>query len=99
MGINPTNDGKVIRLVMPELTEERRKELAKTVRKKGEESKVAIRVVRRDAIEAFKKSKKTSDITEDDYADLEKEAQTLTDDHIKLIDDILKEKEEEIMAV
>ncbi|MGI5849960.1 MAG: ribosome recycling factor [Christensenellales bacterium] len=99
LGINPTNDGKVIRLVLPELTEERRKEIAKTVKKKGEESKVAIRVVRRDANDSFKKSKKASEITEDDCIGLEKDIQEMTDDFIKMIDDILKEKEEEIMAV
>ena len=99
LGINPANDGKVIRLVMPELTEERRMDLAKTVRKKGEESKVAIRVVRRDANDIFKKSKKASDITEDDCTDLEKEVQDLTDEYTKLIDDMVKEKEQEIMEV
>ena len=99
LGINPSNDGKVIRLVMPELTEERRKDLAKTIHKKGEESKVAIRVVRREANEAFKKDKKASTITEDDYNDLEKEVQDLTDKHIEMIDSIVKEKEEEIMEV
>ena len=99
LGINPSNDGKVIRLIMPELTEERRKELAKTIHKKGEDAKVAIRIIRREANEAFKKDKKDSTITEDDYNDLEKEIQDLTDSHTKLIDDIVKEKEDEIMEV
>jgi len=99
LGINPANDGKVIRLVIPELTEERRKELAKTIHKKGEEAKVAIRSIRRDANEAFKKAKKASEITEDDFNDLEEEVQKLTNDFTKQIDDIVKEKEKEIMAV
>ena len=99
LGINPSNDGKVIRLAMPELTEERRMDIAKTVRKKGEEAKVAIRVIRRDANEIFKKSKKASEITEDDCSDLEKEAQDMTDEFTKVIDDIVKEKEKEIMEV
>jgi len=99
LGINPTNDGKVIRLVIPELTEERRKELAKTIHKKGEEAKVAIRSIRRDANEAFKKAKKASEITEDDFNDLEEEVQELTNEFTKQIDDIVKEKEKEIMAV
>ncbi len=99
LGINPSNDGKVIRLVIPELTQERRTELAKTVRKKGEEAKVAVRVIRRDANEAFKKSQKSSEITEDDYKDLEKEVQEMTDDSIKKIDAAVKEKEQEMMEV
>ena len=99
LGINPSNDGKVIRLVMPELTEERRKELAKTIHKKGEDAKVAVRIIRREANEAFKKDKKSSGITEDDYNDLEKEVQDLTDEHTKMIDGIVEEKEAEIMEV
>lgn len=99
LGINPANDGKVIRLVVPELTEERRIELAKTVRKKGEEAKVAIRSIRRDANEAFKKSKKASEITEDDYNILEDEIQKKTNEATKAIDDIVKDKEKEIMSV
>ena len=99
LGINPSNDGKVIRLVMPELTEERRIDLAKTVRKKGEESKVAIRVTRRDANDVFKKSRKDSEITEDDLSDLEKEIQEMTDDYMKAIDVAVKEKEQEIIEV
>ena len=99
IGINPSNDGKVIRLVMPELTEERRKELAKTIHKKGEEAKVAIRSVRRDANDTFKKDKKSSAITEDDFTDLEKEIQEATDNHTKTIDTLVAEKEAEIMEV
>ncbi len=99
LGINPSNDGKVIRLVIPELTQERRADLAKTVKKKGEEAKVAVRVLRRDANEAFKKSQKASEITEDDYKDLEEEVQKLTDDYMKVIDSVVKDKEKEIMEV
>jgi ribosome recycling factor len=99
IGITPSNDGKVIRLVMPELTEERRKELAKTIHKKGEEAKVAIRSIRRDANDVFKKDKKNSVITEDDLIDLEKEIQETTDEHTKTIDKMVKEKEAEIMEV
>jgi len=99
LGINPANDGKVIRLVFPELTEERRKDLVKTVRKKGEESKVAVRSIRRDAIEQIKKQKKDSEITEDDQKQLESKTQKLTDDSIKEIDAILAAKEKEILSV
>ena len=99
LGINPSNDGKVIRLVFPELTEERRKELVKVVKKKAEESKVAVRSIRRDANEAIKKDKKASVITEDDYTDLEEEIQKLTDDHIKQIDKLAAEKEKEILSI
>ncbi len=99
LGINPANDGKVIRLVVPELTEERRMELAKTIRKKGEEAKVAVRSIRRDANEAFKKSEKASEITEDDCKVLEDEVQKQTNEATKTIDDIVKEKETEIMSV
>ena len=99
LGINPANDGKVIRLIFPELTEERRKDLVKTVRKKGEESKVAIRSIRRDTMEQVKKQKKNSEITEDDQKQLETKAQKLTDDFIKEIDVILAAKEKEILSV
>jgi ribosome recycling factor len=99
LGINPSNDGKVIRLVVPELTQERRADLAKNVKKKGEEAKVAVRVIRRDANEAFKKSQKASEITEDDFDDLEEEVQKVTDDYMKKIDAAVKEKEQEIMEV
>ena len=99
LGINPANDGKVIRLVFPELTEERRKELVKTVRKKGEESKVAIRNIRRDLNEQIKKQKKDSLITEDDQKRLEEKGQKLTDEFIKDVDTILAAKEKEILSV
>ena len=99
VGINPTNDGKVIRLLFPELTEERRKELVKVVRKRSEESKVAIRAIRRDVNEQIKKDKKDGLITEDDQKHLEEKAQKLTDDLIKEIDTIVSAKEKEILAV
>ncbi len=99
IGINPTNDGKVIRLVFPELTEERRKELVKTIKKRGEDTKVAVRSIRRDAIEHLKKLKKSSEITEDDLKDFENEAQKITDTCIKDIDGIMSAKEKEIMEV
>ena len=99
LGINPSNDGKCIRLIFPELTEERRKELAKTIQKKGEESKVAIRSIRRDAIEQIKKAQKDSEITEDDRKKLEDQAQKLTDSHIKDIGKIVSDKQKEIMEV
>lgn len=99
LGINPSNDGKCIRLVFPELTEERRKELVKAVRKKGEDSKVAIRSIRRDAIEQTKKQKKDGEVTEDDQKKLEEQAQKLTDSTIKDIDKIIADKEKEIMEV
>ena len=97
LGINPTNDGKLIRLVFPELTEERRRDLVKTIKKKAEESKVAIRSIRRDANETLKKQKKDGEITEDDQKFYEEEAQEITDDSIKEIDRIASEKEKEIM--
>ena len=99
LGINPANDGKVIRLVFPELTEERRRDLVKTVRKKGEESKVAIRNIRRDLNDQIKKQKKDSLITEDDQKKLEEKGQKLTDEFIKDIDAILAAKEKEILSV
>ena len=99
LGINPSNDGKCIRLVFPELTEERRKDLGKVVRKKGEDSKVAIRSIRRDAIEQIKKQKKDGEVTEDDQKKLEEQAQKLTDSTIKDIDKIVADKEKEIMEV
>lgn len=97
LGINPTNDGKLIRLVFPELTEERRRDLVKTIKKKAEEAKVAIRSIRREANETLKKLKKESEITEDDQKLLEEEAQDITDASIKDIDRIASEKEKEIM--
>ena len=99
LGINPANDGKVIRLVFPELTEERRKDLVKVVRKKGEESKVAIRAIRRDANEQIKAQKKNNELTEDDQKHLEEKIQKLTDELIRDIDRIIAEKEKEILSV
>ena len=99
LGLNPSNDGKVIRLMLPELTEERRKELTKLVRKTSEESKVAIRSIRRDAVDQVKKLKKNSEITEDDQKKAEEDIQKLTDAAIKDIDKIDAEKEKEIMEV
>ena len=86
LGINPQNDGRAIRLVFPQLTEERRKELAKQVKKYGEEAKVAVRNIRREAIDKFKKQQKASEITEDDYKTVEKDIQKLTDDYIKEVE-------------
>lgn len=99
LGLNPTNDGKIIRLVFPELTAERRKELVKQAQKKSEEMKVAMRNIRRDILESLKKDKKASEITEDDYTHFEKQAQELTDGYIKKIDATFKEKEAEIMEI
>lgn len=99
LGLNPSNDGKIIRLVIPELNEERRKELTKLVRKNAEEAKVAIRSIRRDAMEQFKKLEKDSKITEDDRKQAEKKMQDKTDDAIKAIDTLCAQKEKEIMAV
>ena len=99
IGINPSNDGKVIRLVFPELNEERRKQLAKQVKKIAEEGKVAIRSIRRDAMDQFKKLEKDSKITEDDRTKAEKKMQEKTDEAIKSIDALCAEKEKEIMAV
>lgn len=99
LGINPANDGKVIRLVFPELTEERRKDLVKVVRKKGEESKIAIRAIRRDANEQIKAQKKNNELTEDDQKHLEEKIQKLTDELIRDIDRIIAEKEKEILSV
>lgn len=99
LGINPTNDGKVIRLVVPELNEERRKELAKVVRKGAEEAKVAVRNTRRDAMEQIKKLKKDSEITEDEQRKAEEKLQKQTDDFIKEVDKLAADKEKEIMSV
>ncbi|MDD3360244.1 MAG: ribosome recycling factor [Hespellia sp.] len=98
IGINPTNDGTTIRLVFPELTEERRKELVKDVKKKGEETKVAIRNIRRDGMEAFKKLKGT-EISEDGIQDLEDELQKLTDKYIKDVDKAVEAKSKEVLTV
>ena len=99
LGINPSNDGRIIRLVFPELTEERRRDLVKTVKKKGEDAKVAIRSIRRDANEQIKKLQKDSEITEDDKKGYEEDIQDMTDDKIKEIDKILADKEKEIMEI
>lgn len=98
IGINPTNDGTVIRLVFPELTEERRKELVKDVKKKGEASKVAIRNIRRDGNDAFKKLKGT-DVSEDEIQDLEDQIQKMTDKYIKEVDAAVDAKSKEVMTV
>ena len=99
IGINPSNDGKVIRLVIPELNEERRKELCKQVRKQVEDGKVAVRSIRRDAMETLKKMKKDSVITEDDLKVAEGDLQKVTDAHIKDLDKMGADKEKEIMSV
>ena len=99
LGINPTNDGKVIRLLFPELTEERRKELAKDVKKKGENAKVAIRNIRRDANDSFKKLSKSADVSEDEVKELEDGAQKMTDKYITEIDKAVEAKTKEILTV
>jgi ribosome recycling factor len=99
LGLNPIVDGKVIRLIIPELTEERRKQLVKIVHKSGENAKVAIRSIRRDAIEQLKKMQKEGAITEDDMRRDEKEVQKITDNHVRIIDDMVRAKEKEILAV
>ncbi len=99
IGINPSNDGKVIRLIFPILTEERRKELLKIIKKYGEDSKVAIRAVRREAIEEYKELKKQGEITEDDLKDIEKDIQEITDKYISEIDKIIELKGQEILEV
>ena len=98
IGINPTNDGQVVRLVFPELTEDRRKELVKDVKKKGEQAKVAVRNIRRDGNDAFKKLK-GSDVSEDEIKDLETELQKVTDKYIKEVDKAVDEKSKEVMTV
>lgn len=99
LGINPQNDGRSLRLSFPQLTEERRKELVKQIRKYAESGKVAIRNIRRDAMDNFKKQEKKSEITEDEMKQVEKDLQKLTDDSCKKLDDLLAEKEKELMAV
>lgn len=99
IGINPNNDGKVIRLVFPLLTEERRKELIKNIKKLGEDAKVSIRSIRRDTIEHFKVQKKNGDLTEDDLKDAEEDVQKLTDKYIVDIDKMVEKKDKEIMEV
>ena len=99
LGINPQNDGRMVRLVFPQLTEERRKELAKQVKKYAEDAKVAMRNIRRDGMDYVKKLKKNSEITEDDQKKAEKDLQTLLDKYIKKVDDALAAKEKELMAI
>jgi len=99
LGINPQNDGQVIRLIFPQLTEERRKELTKTVRKYAENGKVAIRNIRRDAMDKLKAAEKKGEMTEDDRDDCEKELQDLTDKYCKQLDELCAKKEKELMAV
>ena len=99
LGLNPSNDGKLIRLVFPELNEERRKDLTKVASKGADDTKVAIRSIRRDAIEQIKKLKKNSEITEDDQRDAEEDMQKLTDKAVKEVDEIFAKKEKEIMEV
>ncbi|HAJ73711.1 MAG TPA: ribosome recycling factor [Lachnospiraceae bacterium] len=99
IGINPNTDGKVIRMIFPELTEERRKDISKDVKKKGDNAKVAVRNIRRDAMDKFKKMKKGSEISEDDFKDLETQVQKMTDKYIKKIDDSIDAKTKEVMTV
>lgn len=99
LGINPQNDGRVIRLTFPQLTEERRKELTKQVKKYAEDAKVAMRNIRRDGMDYVKKLKKNSEITEDDQKKAEKDLQDLLDKYIKMVDDVLAKKEKELMAI
>ena len=99
LGINPQNDGRALRLAFPQLTEERRKELVKQIHKYAENGKIAIRNIRRDAMEVFKKKEKASEITEDEMKQVEKDLQKLTDDSCKHLDELLAKKEKELMAV
>ena len=99
IGINPNNDGKLIRLVFPELTEERRKELVKEIKKLAEDAKVVIRNIRRDGIDEFKTKQKNNEITEDDLRNAEEQIQKLTDKYIGLIDNAASDKEKEVMSV
>lgn len=99
LGLTPNNDGKSIRLTFPELTQERRKELVKDVKKKGENAKVAVRNIRRDANDAIKKQQKANEISEDEQKSLEEKIQKMTDSHIKTIDDMVESKSKEIMTV
>ncbi len=99
IGINPTNDGKCIRIMFPQLTEERRRELSKKIKKMGEDGKVAVRSIRRDAIEKFKALKKNGEITEDDLKQLETETQKITDKRCADIDEMIKVKDKEIMEI
>lgn len=99
LGINPSNDGKVIRLSFPELTEDRRKELTKDIKKKGEDCKISIRNIRRDGIDTVKKSQKNNEITEDDLKNLEDKIQKMTDKYVSEIDKIIENKNKEILTI
>ena len=99
IGINPQNDGRLIRLIFPQLTEERRKEIVKEINKRAEDAKVTVRSLRRDAVDKAKAMKKNSEITEDDLANLEKKIQNLTDKYCKEADELSKKKEKEIMEI
>jgi ribosome recycling factor len=99
LGINPSNDGKMIRLVIPPLTEERRRDLIKQIKKEVENAKIAVRNIRRDTNEDLKKLEKNSELTKDDLKKAEEDMQKLTDKYIKLTDDIYKDKEKEILEV
>ena len=99
LGINPQNDGRIIRLVFPQLTEERRRDLTKQVKKYAEEAKVAVRNIRRDAMDAIKKAVKKSEITEDDQKKYEKDMQDMTDKYIKKVDELCAKKEKELMEI
>ncbi|MBQ7741285.1 MAG: ribosome recycling factor [Eubacterium sp.] len=99
IGINPQNDGKIIRLTFPQLTEEHRKALVKDVSKRGEEAKIAVRNVRRDSMDDIKKMKKNNDITEDDLSYGEEKLQKITDKYIKQIDEMIKNKEDEVLSI
>lgn len=99
LGINPQNDGKIIRLTFPQLTEERRKELVKQVKKYSEDGKVAVRNIRRDAMDDFKSLKKAGELTEDDLKNAEKEMQKLTDEYIKEVDNVTAAKEKELYEI
>ena len=99
IGINPNNDGKVIRLIFPELTEERRKELVKDIKKMSEDSKIALRNIRRDALDGYKAKEKASEITEDDLHRAEEDIQKLTDKYVAKIEEVIESKEKEIMSL
>ena len=99
LGLNPSNDGKIVRLVIPKLTEERRKELVKVVKKNGENAKIAVRNVRREIIDEIKKSEKAKEITEDDKISAEEDIQKITDKYIAEIDTVTKAKEDELMEI
>ena len=99
IGINPSTDGKVVRMIFPELTEERRKDLSKDVKKKGDAAKVAVRNIRRDANDKFKKMKKASEVSEDEIKDMEDQVQKMTDKYVKKIDEMIEAKTKEVMTV